>query len=603
MRQFACFQLDTQNECLWHNGDRIPLTPKPFAVLRYMVENPQRLVTHDELLEALWPETYVQPQVLRTYVLELRKVLGDDAGNARFIETVPKRGYRFIAPLDDTSYSLTGFEQKAGAPQPSGLVGRAAELSEFHRAMAEVVQGERQVLFVTGEVGIGKTSLVDAFCRQIGVDNHVRMARGQSVEGFGGKEPYYPVMEALTQLCTESGDGKSLRVLQQKAPNWHAKLPVVMTSEIRPAPASSLPSERLLGEICDALEAMAAEATLILVFEDLHWADHSTLDLISALARRRAQARLMLIATYRPGDVSEGQHPLKGLKQDLVTRKLCIELALGPLTRAAVAEYLARELRQPKPPSGLTSFLHQHSEGNPLFMIAVLEHLISRNYLRREDDLWQLASPLAEIDMGVPAALSELIELQIERLEPEDQRLLEAASLIGVIFPAWAAAAALNGDLEEIEDQYEKLTRRLHFLNPAGHDELPDGTHSAFYVFAHGLYREVLYKRQSSSRRARRHRRVAEKLLQLFAGREQDVSAEIATHFEAAGDWARAADALMTSAHAYLNRGDQEEALLLMRQAASLSENLPERERAESIGRIDKQISLVGRGRVTAMSA
>jgi predicted ATPase/DNA-binding winged helix-turn-helix (wHTH) protein len=603
MRQFACFQLDTQNECLWRNGDRIPLTPKPFAVLRYLVENPQRLVTHDELLEALWPETYVQPQVLRTYVLELRKLLGDDAGNARFIETVPKRGYRFIAALGESSQSVAGFEQKAGAPPPSGLVGRSAELGEFNRAMAEVLQGERHVLFVTGEVGIGKTSLVDAFCRQFNTDGQARMARGQSVEGFGGKEPYYPVMEALTQLCTESGDGRSLRILQQKAPNWHAKLPVVMTSEARPAPSSSLPSERLLGEICDALEAMAAETPLILVFEDLHWADHSTLDLISALARRRAQAKLMLVATYRPADISEGQHPLKGLKQDLVTRKLCVEIALRPLTKAAVTEYVVRELEPPKPPSGLSSFLHQHSEGNPLFMIAVLDHLISQNYLRRENDEWQLASPLADLDMGVPAALSELIELQIDRLDPVDQRLLEAASLIGVIFPAWAAAAALNGDLEEVEDQYEKLTRRLHFLNPAGHDELPDGTQSAFYVFAHGLYREVLYKRQSSSRRARRHRRVAEKLLQLFAGREQDVAAEIATHFEAAGDWNLAADALMTSARAYLSRGDQEEALLLMRQAAGLIDNLPERERNESMALIQKHISSINKRRMTVLTA
>jgi predicted ATPase/DNA-binding winged helix-turn-helix (wHTH) protein len=603
MRQFSCFQLDTQNECLWRNGERIPLTPKPFAVLRYLVENPQRLVTHDELLEALWPETYVQPQVLRTYVLELRKMLGDDAGNARFIETVPKRGYRFIAALAESSESVAGFEQKAGAPPPSGLVGRVAEMGEFHRAMTDVLRGDRQVLFVTGEVGIGKTSLVDAFCRQFSTDGQARMARGQSVEGFGGKEPYYPVMEALTQLCTESGDGKSLRVLQQKAPNWHAKLAVVMTSEAHPVPASSLPSERLLGEICDALEAMAAETPLILVFEDLHWADHSTLDLISALARRRAQAKLMLIATYRPADISEAQHPLKGLKQDLVTRKLCVEIALRPLTKAAVTEYLVRELHQPKLPAGLSSFLHQHSEGNPLFMIAVLEHLISQNYLRRESDTWQLASALAEIDMGVPAALSELIELQIERLDPADQRLLEAASLIGVIFPAWAAAAALNGDLEEIEDQYEMLTRRLHFLNPAGHDELPDGSQSAFYVFAHGLYREVLYKRQSSSRRARRHRRVAEKLLRLFAGREQDVAAEIATHFEAAGDWNQAADALMTSAHAYGSRGDQEEALLLMRQAARLLDNLPERERAEPFGSIQKQISSIEKTRMTALSA
>jgi predicted ATPase/DNA-binding winged helix-turn-helix (wHTH) protein len=605
MRQFACFQLDTQNHCLWRNGDRIPMTPKPFAVLRYLVENPQRLVTHDELLEALWPETYVQPQVLRTYVLELRKVLGDDAGNARFIETVPKRGYRFIAPLAESTSSTAGFETKPGAPPPSGLVGRAAELAQFHRALGEALRGERQVLFVTGEVGIGKTSLVDAFCRQLNSDGQAKMARGQSVEGFGGKEPYYPVMEALTQLCTESGDGKSLRVLQQKAPNWHAKLPCVMTSEARPAPAASaVPSERLLGEICDALEAMAAEAPLILVFEDLHWADPSTLDLISALARRRAPAKLLLVATYRPGDVSDANHPLKGLKQDLVTRKLAAEMALRPLAKAAVAEYLARELRQPKPPSGLTSFLHQHSEGNPLFMIAILEHLVAANHLRREDDLWQLASPLAEIDMGVPAALSELIELQIERLEPDDQRLLEAASLIGVVFPAWAAAAALNGDLEEIEDQYEKLTRRLHFLHPAGHDELPDGTRSAFYVFAHGLYREVLYKRQSSSRRARRHRRVAEKLLQLFAGREQDVASELARHFEAAGDWAQAADALMAAARAYLDRGDNDEALQLMRQASALLENLPQREHADSaLAVIQRMIFALGRNRVAAISA
>ena len=85
MKQFGCFQLDTQNECLWQNGARLVLTPKPFAVLRYLVENPQRLVTHDELLTELWPETYVQPQVLRTYVLELRKLLGDEAENPRFI--------------------------------------------------------------------------------------------------------------------------------------------------------------------------------------------------------------------------------------------------------------------------------------------------------------------------------------------------------------------------------------------------------------------------------------------------------------------------------------------------------------------------------------
>lgn len=103
MKQFQSFGLDTSNQCLLRNGAPVDLAPKPFAVLRYLVENPGRLITHDELLDALWPETYVQPQVLRTYMLELRKVLGDDAGNPRYIQTLFKRGYCFLANVTDMS--------------------------------------------------------------------------------------------------------------------------------------------------------------------------------------------------------------------------------------------------------------------------------------------------------------------------------------------------------------------------------------------------------------------------------------------------------------------------------------------------------------------
>src|SRR5471032_3131760 len=99
MKQFDCFGLDTANQCLMRGGVPIDLPPKPFAMLRYLVENPGRLITHDELLDALWPETFVQPQVLRTYMLDLRKLLGDDAGHPRFIQTLPKRGYCFVAEV------------------------------------------------------------------------------------------------------------------------------------------------------------------------------------------------------------------------------------------------------------------------------------------------------------------------------------------------------------------------------------------------------------------------------------------------------------------------------------------------------------------------
>jgi predicted ATPase/DNA-binding winged helix-turn-helix (wHTH) protein len=586
MKQFGCFQLDTRNECLWQNGTRIGLTPKPFAVLRYLVENPQRLVTHDELLDKLWPETYVQPQVLRTYVLELRKVLGDSIESPRFIRTVPGRGYWFLAQVEDGS----GYAADTPGPPSGRIVGRRREFERLSALLRHATQGERQVIFITGETGIGKTALIDLFCRQRCSEDHMCIARGQCVEGFAGKEAYYPVIEALGQLCSSNEGKKHVHVMQQKAPSWYAQLAALHTDGPAPATASAR-GERLLNEICDAIEAMAAEKTLIFVFEDLHWADLPTLDLISALARRRQAARLMLLASYRPAEVSAGQHPLKRLKQDLVTHKLCADVSLHPLEKEAVREYLVQELKQETLPNGLPSFVHQHCEGNPLFMIAMLEHLIAQGLIRQEAGAWQLRSALAEIDMGVPTALSEMIEMQIDRLDAADQRLLEAASLIGVIFPAWAAAAALDGDLEDIEDQYEKLTRRLHFLHPAGHDELPDGTQSAFYVFAHGLYREVLRARQSPARRAKRHLRVAEKLEKLFAGRELDVSSELAMHFEAAAEWTRAAQALCAAAGTAMRRGARDESVKLTERALRLLENLSEPDRQAAEQKTRQQIA------------
>ena len=591
MKQFGCFQLDTQNECLWQNGVRIVLTPKPFALLRYLVENPQRLVTQDELLTELWPETYVQPQVLRTYVLELRKLLGDDAENPRFIRTVRRRGFWFMAQVEDGGSYAGG----TGGTRPGGIVGRKQELEQMYALLGRVRQGERQVVFVTGEPGIGKTALIDAFSSQVCTENQMNIARGQSVEGFGGKEAYYPVMEALGQLCTADKGEKNVRILQQKAPSWYAQLASLPHAGEPPAVTGPVKRERMLNEICEAIEAMSTEKIVILVFEDLHWADLSTLDLISALARRRSAAKLLLLASYRPADVSTGHHPLQQLKQELDTHNLCKEAALRPLQKTAVCEYLVQELKQETPPKGLASFVHQHSEGNPLFMIAMVDHLLAEGVIQQEDGCWRLRSELAEIDMGVPKALSGMIEMQIDRLDPADQRLLEAASLIGVVFPAWAAAAALAGDLEDIEDQYDKLVRRTHFLHPAGHDELPDGTQSAFYVFAHELYREVLRGRQSPARRASRHLRVAERLEKLFAGRESDVSRELAIHFEAAAEWVRAAKALSIAAQSALRRGARDEGLKLMEHALRLLENLSERDRTAAESKIREQIAAMNK--------
>lgn len=549
MKQFQFFGLDTSNQCLLHNGEQIDLAPKPFAVLRYLVENPGRLITHDELLDALWPETYVQPQVLRTYMLELRKVLGDDAACPRFIQTVPKRGYRFLSPVTESADAALKSQASIPAepPRASRLVGRAQELEILNQQVNHAAGGERRVVFVTGEAGIGKTALVDAFCCQLDPAVDASVGRGQCVQGVGGTEEYYPVTEALGQLCAGPHGEEACRVLSKMAPGWIAQ---GREHDAVSAAMRTVAPERLLGDLCAALEELAAECPLILIFEDLHWGDESTLNLISALARRRAPAKLIVLATFCPR-VGSMQDSLKVLMQDLLVRRLCLDLALAPLRKTAVKELLSRELGQDALPAGLSDFVFHRSEGNPLFVIAVVEHLIAEGVLVRQADngaaQWQQREPFPEQEAGVPGQLARTIELVIERLTEEEQRLLEAASLMNVAFPAWAVAAALEKDAAETEEACDALARRLHFVVRAGQDELPDGSTSAFYVFAHGLYRDVLYQRQAPARRARRHVRIADRLGQLFAGREANVARERSMHYQAAGDHDRAANVLQSA--------------------------------------------------------
>ena len=585
MKQFESFRLDMSKECLWRGGAQIALPPKPFAILRYLVDNPGRLITHDELLDELWPETYVQPQVLRTYMLELRKVLGDDADCPRFIQTIPKKGYCFVARVTEGGNGdgmlYRGQLSATPAATDPAFVDRDEEMGRLRTALESAASGQRQVVFVTGAAGIGKTALMDVFLRGIS-SSAITLARGQCVEALGRKEEYYPLVEALAHLCASADGERACRVLARVAPGW---LPAAGSNMPVAADATSATrAARVPGELCAALEEIAGEKPLLLVFEDLHWADDSTLAVLSALARRRTPARLMVLATFRARDGSSDPG-LKSLKQDLVIRRLCAELHLGPLDRAAVKKLLCRKLGQEDLPAGLEEFISARAEGNPLFVKAMLEHLIAERYLERggEQGAWRQRAPFPEVDASVPDELSQMIGLEIERLSGDDQRLLEAASLMNVAFPAWAVAAALGEDTAEIDEACDDLSRRLYFVRRAGEDELPDGTRSAFYVFAHGLYREVLYQRQSASRRARRHTRIAERLAELFAGREVNVAQEMAMHYEAAGNWQRAASVLCSAAQNARQRHACLEAEALLERALRLADNLsgPQRQQME----------------------
>jgi DNA-binding winged helix-turn-helix (wHTH) protein len=286
MREFPPFRVDTVNQCLWRGDgvaeERILLAPKAFDVLRYLVEHPGRLVTHGELLEALWLKTYVQPEVLKSHIAAIRAVLGDDARKPIFIETLSRRGYRFIAPVTEGA-SARG----AAASRPvKVLVGRDDALAQLHQCLERMSRkGERQIVFVTGEPGIGKTAVADAFIDRAAYESpDVRLARGQCIEGYGSKEAYYPVLEALSGLCRGGGGDAIIQILAAQAPTWLVQFPALLTpdrGEILRREVLGATRERMLREIGDALEAIASRSPLLIVFEDLQWVDYSTVDLMS----------------------------------------------------------------------------------------------------------------------------------------------------------------------------------------------------------------------------------------------------------------------------------------------------------------------------------
>ncbi|MEJ0039662.1 MAG: AAA family ATPase [Gammaproteobacteria bacterium] len=588
MKMFPPFRLDTTNQCLWRLGDRgaaerVLMTPKAFAVLEYLVDRAGRLVTHDELLNAVWTGAVVEPQAVKKHILSVRSALGDRPKMSAFIETVPKRGYRFIAPVSELSASYPA----ASARTARGiLVGRGASIEELRHLWQLASGGARQIVFITGEPGIGKTALAAEFRYQLAAEERVlRIAHGQCIEGYGSKEPYGPMLDALGGLCRGPQAEPIVRALVEEAPTWLAQLPGVIRPEHRSMLQRELlgaTRERMLREICEAMESISAQIPLLLVLEDLQWADASTVDLISALARRRAPAKLLLLASSRPLDAEPPGYPLKVLMRELVIHRLCHELKPTALREADVEEYLNAQSPANLAPPGLSALVHRHSEGNPLFMVAALEHMNKRNLLTIADGRWQLHVPLDEIELAVPDDLRLMIEAQLERLSVHERTVLELASVAGATFSATLVGYALGADPHGVENLFEGLSRLHHVVRWVASRTFPDGSVMESYEFTHALYRQVLYERQLPGRRATLHRLIGERLAAIYATRIEDVAPELAYHFEQAADWSRSVEYLRLAAEIADRRLAPQHAVSLLSRALELANKLPERQRAST---------------------
>ncbi len=158
--------------------------------------------------------------------------------------------------------------------------------------------------------------------------------------------------------------------------------------------------ERMLREIIEAIEVLTAQRPLVLWFEDLHWADASTVDWLAAIAQQTTPARLLVIGTYRPSDLSLSSHPLRAVKQELVAKGRGEELLLPFLSAEDVTQYLARRYAKNQFPPGLGSAIHRSTDGNPLFVVNMVEYLAARGVIAQGDGHWHLHAPPEEVARG-----------------------------------------------------------------------------------------------------------------------------------------------------------------------------------------------------------
>ena len=581
---FPPFRLDPVEQRLWDGNDLVPLKPKAFAVLQYLVERPGRLIRHEELLAGVWGDgTHLSEGVLKTQIAEIRQALRDSARVPRFIETSARRGYRFIGQVEQPARASSVPEPPGSRPVPTSsrfegqhrLVGRGRELELLLERCRFAFSGERQVAFVTGEAGVGKSELVGAFLQQLqSLEDEPLILWGQCVDQYGSGEPYLPVIEALRRPCVEPDGEPIAECLRSHGPPW---LAASAPQHNAPDSAATLDTpERTLRQLAETLEVLSRVRATVLLLEDLHWADYSTLDLLGYLAQRSDRARLLVLATFRPIEAATTR--LAEMARSLEARRRCVLLPVPPLTRDAVAEYIDRRFPFHELPEALPDLVHRRTEGNALFMLGVLATWLDRGLLSDSGGACRLRGSLQQLSLCVPETFVRLFEHELAAVTPLQRSVLEAASVAGQEFSTAAVAAALEEDIVEIEAICMRWSRKGQYFRNKGKSEWNDGTIAERCEFVHVLYQQIAYEQIGAARQALWHRRIGERLEAGYVQEAASIAPELALHFERGRDYERAVRYLRSTGESALRQGAYREAVDHLMRALELLQRLPESE-------------------------
>ncbi|PYS81653.1 MAG: hypothetical protein DMF70_08970, partial [Acidobacteria bacterium] len=506
------------------------------------------------------------------------------------------RRYPSASEFKDALRNLRGVSQQlfsgfAAAPvaaesNSASFVGREPELTKLNDLLRQTFEGSGQIVFITGEPGIGKTSLTDEFVRSSrrGYPG-LLLSRGRCIEQYGTGEAYLPFLEAAGGLLSGTGRDQVANMFRTYAPTWCFQLPAAFATtgalEKLQQETIGATKDRMLREMGDALGALAAHAPVVLLLEDLHWADPSSVDLLRHLCQRIPSQRVLIVGTFRPEDLERTNHPLKNYKAEMQAHKLCEEIALGSLSQEHIARYLNAHFAPNDFPLGLSALIQQKTEGHPLFATSLLQFLTERGDIARANEHWSLARPLSELDLEVPESVRGMIHKKIYSLEEPQRRALAYASIDGEEFLSTVAAKLLDVDELELEEQLAHLEKVHRLITTVGEEDLPDGSLAIRYRFAHALYQNVLYDELVSKRRILLHRQAGEQLLRHYGKQAPRIAPQLAMHFERGRDFERAVEYLIQAADNASQLYANDEAAKHYSHALDLIERLPAEEQTK----------------------
>lgn len=581
--RFVGYELDTEAYKLRRGGHEVRLQPQVFDVLRYLVEHHARVVSKDELLSALWSDPQVNDAAVAWSISHARRALGQTRGARQPIETIHGRGYRLAADVQlvagNTSAPPDDIDEETApqSPEPQPIaalpfVGRDALMAELHAQLSDAGAGAGRMCLLVGEAGIGKTRCASELARGARARG-VTVLSGRSVEGVGAPV-YWPWQQIVREL---------LQAQPELRPPGDALLAQLSAAEAGAQPVAAAARGgrlRMFEELTRLLRTAAEASSLLLVFDDLHWADAGTLELLSFSASEWSRARLMVLGTQRE---EFGSH-LAETASELARRAQTYKL--GYLTPRDIAQYVARITHQAEPTPMFCDALLAATAGNPLFVQETVRGLIAQVG----------AAGLAALSPSAiqPSKLArDVLRVPLRALAAEELALLSIASVLGEVFELTLLTQVAALDIDTLLDRLDAPLARGFVLA-----EAPNR-----YRFQHALVRTILYDDVKPTERVATHRRAAELLSQL-PEREQHAS-EIAIHYYrslAAGDPAAVtAAALRAAAIAERAHAFQDASMYFgwALESQALDSSVTARDRAELLLRSGKALRWAGRERGT----